>query len=150
MLIDSQILVAMGVAICFSLMVSTVTRLRSTRWLCLLSLSSAAIVYRRSFIGFLLVNLASYVALSWLARRSVETPGRWRWACAMLVVLVSVFTLARVQQWDHPVLNLGVVSLSLWGLDMWLVLRLVTLLWEVGSGAAVPPLTSFFFGQQCR
>ena len=59
-----------------------------------------------------------------------------------LIMLVSVFTLGRVEHWDRSVVVVGPFSITVYSLDQWLVLRLVTLFWEVGSGAIPAPSIS--------
>jgi D-alanyl-lipoteichoic acid acyltransferase DltB (MBOAT superfamily) len=61
-----------------------------------------------------------------------------------MLVLATVFTLGRVLHWEQPVSIGTSVSVVLYSLEMWAVLRLMTLFWEVGSGVVpLPSLNSY-------
>lgn len=134
--------IGLSIAAVFSLIVA-VFSIRRTRYLCLLSFIGSVVYYWQAFAGFLVVSGIAYFVLRWLGSLAVPSR-RWRYVCVALVALIVVFTLGRVFQLDQRMVLSRPVPLVLYSLDMWLVLRLVTLFWEVGSGAvAVPSFSSY-------
>jgi D-alanyl-lipoteichoic acid acyltransferase DltB (MBOAT superfamily) len=71
---------------------------------------------------------------------------RWRWTAVAIVLLVGLFTAGRLLHWDKAVFMAGTHRVGLGMLDMWLTLRLVTLFWEVGSGAVTLPSPAAYAG----
>jgi D-alanyl-lipoteichoic acid acyltransferase DltB (MBOAT superfamily) len=140
-LIGPNILVGLAVALGFSLALVAVPRLKRAPSLCAMSLIGAGCYYWREFAGFLLVILVAYAVTRWL--RQVQVSRRWRRACIALLSLVVIFTLGRLRHWDKLLTLPAPAALVLYSLDMWLALRLVTLLWEVGSGLVDPPFLSY-------
>ncbi len=108
--------------------------------LLLVSLLAAAEYYRYALAGFLIVSGFSYAALLWLDR-SKNRAERWKWACFFLVLLGILFTLGRLRGWEENLTAPGPLHIVLFSMNMWMVLRLVTVFWEVGSGSlALPPI----------
>jgi D-alanyl-lipoteichoic acid acyltransferase DltB (MBOAT superfamily) len=70
-----------------------------------------------------------------LLGRSADPAARWRWANVALCALLAGFVIV---QWTRVggAPGFGGTSLHFVYLDMWLLLRLVNYLWEVGSGKA--------------
>jgi len=126
-----------SIAALFSVIVAGFS-IQRMRYLCLLSFFGCAVYYWQAFAGFLLVSGIAYTALRWLGSLSLPAR-RWRYACFALILLIVVFTLGRVFHLEQRMLLPGPIPLVLYSLDMWLVLRLLTLFWEVGSGAVAPP-----------
>ena len=142
-MVDIHLVAGIAIAIVFSIAILTLPVFRRRGYLCLLSLLAAAAFHGFAFLGFALVNAIAYAtakALSGQASRS----RRWNRACVALLLLIVVFVLGRVYQWDRLILVATRVSVGVYVLDMWLALRLVTLFWEVGSGSiAAPSLMNF-------
>jgi len=134
-------LMGLAVALAFSLALVALPRLQRAPSLCVMSLIGAGCYYWREFAGFLLVILAAYATTRWL--RQVQISRRWNRACIVLLSLVVLFTLGRLRHWDKLLTLPAPAALVLYSLDMWLALRLVTLLWEVGSGLVDPPFLSY-------
>jgi hypothetical protein len=86
--------------------------------------------------GFLLSVLLLYgcVALiDWRTRgQCPRDPSRWSWAVAVIGVLIAAF-LAHSRWPSLTAWEAGGVRWQAFHLDMWLLLRLVMLLWEYGS-----------------
>ena len=123
------------VAVVFSVAVAVFPVLQRGWSLGLVSSLAAAAYYQRAFLGFVGVIALAYIALLWL-RGQTSRSLRWRLACAALFLLIVVFTMGRLLHWDNSMVQLtSSVRLQIYVLDMWLLLRLVTLFWEVGSGA---------------
>src|SRR5215510_14920244 len=109
------------------------------KYLPLLSLLAAGGFYGRTLVAFLGVSAIAYIVLWWLKAQTSRTQ-RWRLTCIALLLLLTVFTAGRALHWDHFRVGSSRLEVPVYYLDMWLVLRLVTLFWEVGSGA-VPDLS---------
>jgi D-alanyl-lipoteichoic acid acyltransferase DltB (MBOAT superfamily) len=62
---------------------------------------------------------------------------------------MAVFTLGRIYRWDQGIVVGQSMRLVLYSLDMWMALRLVTLIWEVGSGVVKLPALSNFILWTC-
>jgi D-alanyl-lipoteichoic acid acyltransferase DltB (MBOAT superfamily) len=136
------LLIGIAVAIGFSLCLVVCPFLQRTPYLCAASLLGAAAYYWREFAGFLLVIGAAYAVARWLSSRA-ELAYRWHAACVALLALIAVFTRGRLQHWENILTSPGPMQLVFYSLDMWLTLRLVTLIWEVGSGAVTLSLSGF-------
>jgi D-alanyl-lipoteichoic acid acyltransferase DltB (MBOAT superfamily) len=109
-------------------------------------LPAAIAYYGWAFPGFLVVSGLGFT-VAWALSRIQDRDSRWRWAALALVVLIALFTAGRIGRWDQlAVLVVGGRSLSACTLDMWLVLRVVTLFWEVGSGAVKAPTAGACLG----
>ena len=142
--IGSHLWIGLAVAAVFSVAIA-VFSIQRMRYLCVLSFIGCAAYYWQAFVGFLVVGSIAYLTLGWLARRAVPS-SRWRYACIALVLLIAVFTLGRLLEWDQRFILPGPAPVALYSLDMWLALRLVTLFWEVGSGAiALPSFSTYLF-----
>ena len=117
---------------------------RDTLWI--ISVPAAAVYYGTAFPGFVVVSILGFLTARALgAVRAGST--RWRWTAFALVVLAVLFTAGRLGRWDRPVVVVSETApLLLCTLDMWLALRLVTLFWEVGSGAVAAPATAAYVG----
>ncbi len=145
---DPHLVVGVAVAAAFSIAVSVSPAFQKSRYLCALCLLGALAYHWQEFPGFLAVNGISYAALLRLSRQG-KGAGRWRWACLTMVLLIVVFTVGRIWHWEHVMLLPGPVPIVFYSLDMWLVLRLVTLFWEVGSGTVELPSLSGFLIWTC-
>jgi D-alanyl-lipoteichoic acid acyltransferase DltB (MBOAT superfamily) len=138
-----HLLIGIAIAAIFAVVLSVFSALQQARYLCIVCVVGAAAFYWDEFAGFAVVNGLAYAALRWLDRQN-DRAVRWRWACLMLVLLIIIFTLGRALQFEHWMTLPGPVPVVLYSLDMWLVLRLITLFWEVGSGSvAAPPVVTF-------
>ena len=141
--IDFLFLIPVLVCIAASSLVGLLPTLRSRYGLLTISLLATAGVYRRAILGYLLINLVTYLFVSGLARiptnSQLQRQHRWRWSIAAMLVLVIVFLAGRYYQLEtRPVPSLG-VTLFYFSLNMWAFLRLITLLWEFGSGRIAKP-----------
>jgi D-alanyl-lipoteichoic acid acyltransferase DltB (MBOAT superfamily) len=136
--VDPQILIGLAAAIIFCIAVSVLPVLRKSSYLWLVCLIECAIFYRRYFLGFVVVNAIAYAAARWLSGKT-DRSLRWRCACVAIFLLIIIFTLGRVQHWERLLAWHGSPPFALFSLDMWLVLRLATLFWEVGSAAVTAP-----------
>jgi D-alanyl-lipoteichoic acid acyltransferase DltB (MBOAT superfamily) len=64
---------------------------------------------------------------------------QWRWSCVGQVVLIGAFLIGRWFQLEARSVSLAGIEWAFFSLDMWLLLRLVTFLWEFGSGRIARP-----------
>ncbi len=141
--IDPHVLVGLSIALVVTLLVSLFPQSQGNFWLSLLSVAGAVVYHWRAFPGFLIVTGIAYLAVRWLNTRT-DRSRRWSWACALLVLLPVAFTAGRVLHWDRIAISVYSVPILIYSLDMWLLLRLVTLFWEVGSGAISAPSPARF------
>ncbi len=120
---------------------------RESLWL--IGLPAAVAYFRSAFPGFLLVvGLAHLVAHALGAVTNAAR--RWRWTTRVLALLIATFMAGRLGSWDRPLLfSPGGWPVVLCTLDMWLALRVVTLVWEVGSGKISPPPFGALLGWLC-
>ncbi|OLE54021.1 MAG: hypothetical protein AUG51_10380 [Acidobacteria bacterium 13_1_20CM_3_53_8] len=122
--------------------------LRRASGFLVLSLLGIALVYRQLAVGYVLINVIVLLFVTSLARITANSDAkrrlRWRWSCAALIALVVAFIVGRWYQIETKGLLVGGIEWSLFSVDMWLLLRLVTFLWEFGSGRiAQPSLLTF-------
>jgi len=141
--IDFLFLIPVLVCVAASTMVGLLPRLRTRYGVLAIGLLATAGVYRRAILGYLLINLVTYLFVSALARMPADSQlrreRRWRWSITAMMVLVVLFLAGRYYQLEtRPVPSLG-VTLFYFSLNMWAFLRLITLLWEFGSGRIAKP-----------
>lgn len=119
------------------LLVRCVPALRGRVALTVLALAASTVAYGRAMPGFLLTAVVSYaalVAVTRVAKHSAnERVVRWRLACVAIAILSAAFLVGRAVGLGEASVAIGGTRWALFALDMWLVLRLVTLAWEVGS-----------------
>jgi D-alanyl-lipoteichoic acid acyltransferase DltB (MBOAT superfamily) len=124
-------------------LVLAIPALRKPSRLLILCAVATVAIYRRSLFGYLLTNAIVFLFMLFLdraaSRRDRESPFRWRWTCAAILVLIFVFLFGRSWQFDARGPQVGGIQWVLFSLDMWLVLRLITMLWEFGSGRVQRP-----------
>jgi len=141
--IDLSLLIAVLVCIAASALVSLLPMLRSTYGLLIVSLLATAGIYRHGMLGYLFINLVIYLfvaGLAWLPIGSrLLQRNRWRWCCAAMLALLAIFLAGRYYQLETRGVPLLGVKLFFYSLNMWAFLRLITLLWEFGSGRVERP-----------
>src|SRR5262245_48325088 len=114
----------------------------------LLSLLGVAAAYRGSTLGFILVNGIVFLFALTLSRAANVSARdgkfRWRWSLIALLALIGAFLVGRWLELESRGVSIAGVQWSLFSLDMWMLIRLVTFLWEFGSGRiAQPSLINF-------
>jgi D-alanyl-lipoteichoic acid acyltransferase DltB (MBOAT superfamily) len=118
--------------------IAMVPALGRPRYLALLGIASAVAYFGAAFPAFVVVNTLAYLLVRAVAGASTRT-ARWRWALVAILAVSLVFIGGRAGRWMEHGVEIGPASLIFYGIDMWLLLRLVTLLWEVGSGRCTVP-----------
>jgi D-alanyl-lipoteichoic acid acyltransferase DltB (MBOAT superfamily) len=146
--IDPNVLLGLAIALVVTLLASLVPPSQGNFVLTLLSLVSAVVYHWRSFPGFVAVTGIAYLAVLCLNTRTNRSR-RWHWACALLFLLLAVFAAGRLRHWESVAVSVHSVPILIYSLDMWLLLRLVTLFWEVGSGAVAAPSPARFILWVC-
>ncbi len=137
-----------GLLIAMAAAALTPMLLRSARReaLWVVGLPAALLYFGSAFPGFLIVTGLAYLTARALGR-IVDPASRWRWTLVALVLVVVLFAAGRLGQWDQQAIHVRETGpLAFCTLDMWLVLRLVTLFWEVGSGAVQTPSVRAYVG----
>ena len=139
---------AIVVAILFCLVIQIVLVFRNQPWLCILAFAAAAAIYGRSFSGFLIVQGVCYLLVLWLIQLRPDglqsKRRRWRLAIALLLALSVMFLLGREMEWNSSYIEVAGMPLAWFDLNMLAFLRLVTLIWEAGSGSVKSvPLQQF-------
>jgi D-alanyl-lipoteichoic acid acyltransferase DltB (MBOAT superfamily) len=146
--IDPNLLLALGIALAAALLMALAPRaLRPVAVPCL-SILGALILFRRAFPGFVIVAAVAYLILRYL-NTLTDRARRWNWACAVLFLLALVFAVGRLRHWDRATMSVHSIPLAIYSLDMWMLLRLVTLFWEVGSGSIAAPSPCRFITWIC-
>lgn len=127
--------------------VSLLPSLRRPAGFLLLSLLGIAVAHRQAAVGYALTNTVVFLFTLGLARlakqRRAPMAFRWRWSCVALLMLVSAFLAGRWFHLESRGLSVAGIQWLLFNLDMWLLLRLVTFIWEFGSGRIQPKLLPF-------
>jgi D-alanyl-lipoteichoic acid acyltransferase DltB (MBOAT superfamily) len=144
------LVVHFAICVVSAILALALAALRKPSALFLVSVIATIIFYRTSLFGFVLTTGTVFLFMLAVDRaaRHRKDPARFRWrlSCAGILVLVAAFVLGRAWQFDSQSFSLGGVRWGLLALDMWLVLRLVTILWEVGSGRiALPTVFRYAF-----
>jgi D-alanyl-lipoteichoic acid acyltransferase DltB (MBOAT superfamily) len=147
-MLDSVPLLHISVCVIAGILLTLFSFLRRPAGVLALTLIGIVAIYRNSVVGFLLTNGIVYAVSIWLARggseRGANSKVRWVRACIAMLVLIAVFLIGRWLQLESRGVTIAGIHWTLFNLDMWLVLRLVTFLWEVGSGRIQQPLFKTF------
>jgi len=106
------------------------------RWVAIaLGLAISALVLAGAWVAFLAMAFAVYAAVA-----AASKSGRQElWTRVLLVTLAVVFVVARGLEWDRHTVYLFDVHVAAYYLDMWMLLRLFTFVWEVGGGLVPLP-----------
>jgi len=128
----------LAVCVASAILVLGISALRRPSGLLLVSIVTTIVIYRRSMFGFLLTTGIVFLFMLVIDRvskyRKHPSRFRWRWTCAAIVALAVTFLVGRTWQLNAEGVSFAGIRWVLFALDMWLVLRLITVLWEVGSG----------------
>jgi len=100
-----------------------------------LALAISAWVLAAAWPAFLAINAAAYLIVGAMA----TSRRRELWSSLCLAALAALFISARVLEWDHRSVDVFGTRLSIYYLDMWMLLRLFTFTWEVGRGLVAMP-----------
>lgn len=127
------------IAALFCLIIQIVPSFRKHNALCILAIGAAAAIYGRLFSGFIIVQAVCYGLTVWLlklpANEIQSKRRRWRLAIALLIALSVMFVIGREMEWSDRYLQVAGLPIVWFDLNMLVFLRLITLLWEAGSGA---------------
>jgi D-alanyl-lipoteichoic acid acyltransferase DltB (MBOAT superfamily) len=146
--VDPHLLVGFTIAFVLSLAISFVPLLQRGFGLGFVSVAGAVLFYQQEFTGFVVVAGLAYLVVSSLNAQT-DPAARWQLACLAMLALIILFTIGRVFHWDRAVPLHGSLRSSACILDMWLIIRLVTLFWEVGSGTIDLPSFSRYVVWTC-
>lgn len=146
--LDPHLLAGLIIALGLSLSISFIPVFQRGFGLGFVSATGAILFFQHEFTGFVVVAGLAYLAML-LLRTQAEPASRWQWACLAMLLLIAFFTLGRVFHWDRALGLPGSIRAPICILDMWLTLRLVTLFWEVGSGAIDLPSFSRYIVWTC-
>lgn len=106
------------------------------RWAAVaLALAISGLVLAGAWVAFLAMAAAVYAAVAAASKSSRPA----LWTRLLLVTLAVVFVVARGLGWDRQAPFLFDVHVGLYYLDMWMLLRLFTFIWEVGGGLVPLP-----------
>lgn len=137
---DATFLWALAGAVVFALVVVVAGRPLGARASAGLAIAVSAVVLGRAWPAFVAVNLVVY---GWLGL-AASTSRRETLGYACLTALSVVFIVGRVLEWDRLSVPVGSASLAAYYLDMWMLLRLFTFAWEVGTGIVALPAAARF------
>ena len=83
--------------------------------------------------GTLVFGLAHLVA------RVGDPTKRWRLTLILIVTVCAAFVFGRGYGLEDARVTVAGARVAVFALDMWMLLRVVSILWEVGSGKVAPP-----------
>ena len=106
-------------------------------------LACIAIVSPDSLPGFALMACVTY-ALVHLIARVTDPAKRWRLALLSMTAVGLLFFFGRGYGLGDARVGFGGARVALFAVDMWALLRIVSILWEVGSGKIAPPRPDAF------
>lgn len=142
--LEANPLVPIVIAIVFAAFALLLSNHLGNGALWILSFLAAGAYYRQALPGFLIVSGLSFAVMKWLDRCSPPEK-RWKWTSCCLLLLGLLFTAGRLGHWDETPVASGQAHIILYSLDMWMLLRLVTVFWEIGSTSLpVPSLTRYY------
>lgn len=133
------------------ILVASFNALRRPSILLALCVPGLIAAYRYALIGYLLSSGAVFVFTAAAARLSVGhgQAFRWRLCCAGILVLVIAFLAGRWCELGSRSVSLAGADWRLFSLEMWPLLRLITFLWEIGSGRVKLPSLGRFAMWAC-
>ncbi|MGE0882729.1 MAG: MBOAT family O-acyltransferase [Blastocatellales bacterium] len=132
---DLTILWQLWVCVLLSILMSIWPGLSRSRWLWVIGVVAVILSFRQTAPGYLFCNLLVYgCARGFLIADVNHSQRRWRLACVAMVILLAAFLAGRHYQLEKQTVSLLGVQLGWFSLNMWSFLRLLTLLWESGSG----------------
>ena len=131
-------LVAPAAALVVGLLIGGFPGLRTYRAQSVIGVVAIAIVLRTALLAYLLaMTIGVWAALSIARRPANDTVGRearWRLSLAAMLSVTVVFLVAREYGLNSPTVAILGHALPMRLLDMWTMIRLVALFWEVGAG----------------
>lgn len=132
---DPTILWQLWVCVLLAILMSIWPGLSRSRWLWVIGVVAVILSFRQTAPGYLFCNLLVYgCARGFLIADVNHSQRRWRLACVAMVILLAAFLAGRHYQLEKQTVSLLGVQLGWFSLNMWSFLRLLTLLWESGSG----------------
>ncbi len=147
-MLDSVPFVQIIICVVSGSLVSLLPFLRRPAGFLLLNLFGIVAAYRQSTLGFVLINGVVFLLALAIERAAAARDGkrkfRWRWSSVALLGLIGAFLIGRWLELEARGFSVAGTRWPLFSLDMWLLLRLVTFLWEFGSERiGRPSLLSF-------
>jgi D-alanyl-lipoteichoic acid acyltransferase DltB (MBOAT superfamily) len=134
------ILAPLAVSLAAALLVYVAPALRTPRRLFAVGFVATALMHRGAMPAYVLLSAGVYVLARHLAAERNGPPmARWRRFVTLIVALAVVFVLARAWHAERYGPTLVGVSWPVFFLDMFMLLRLVSFLWETGSGRVKEP-----------
>ena len=101
-----------------------------------LSLLLSALILGDHWPAFAVTSLVGYWAAGCAARSGSRSP---KSTSLLLFGIGSIFLAGRALGWDNVRLRIGPFEVAAFYFDMWMVLRLLTLIWEAASRKVNPP-----------
>jgi len=102
-----------------------------------LSVLVAAVAYREAVFGYFLWTAIPYGATALVEKLAPSKAARvirWRFAIIAILFVVGVFAAGSFHLLDGVAVTIQGITWTLPYRDMWLLVRLITFLWEYGSG----------------
>ena len=135
-----QLLLQLAVTAAAALLVYLIPALRTPRRQLAIGVVTAALQYRGAFPAYVLICATVYLLARQLASERTGPPqARWRRFVTFIVVIAAVFVLGRAWHIERYGPQLLGIPWAVYYLDMWMLLRLVSFLWESGSGRVRDP-----------
>lgn len=141
------------ICVALALLATAVPSIRRRSMLAIAGAIPLAAIFRDRAPGIIIAVLIVYLGTIFVGALASRTGRvatvRWRGAVLLIAIIVAGFTALRlagpdvIQESNVPDLSIGPYVVLV--LEMWLVLRLVTYVWEIGAGKIVrPPPLDFF------
>lgn len=132
---DLTILWQLWVCVLLAILMGIWPGLRRSRWFWVIGVLAVILSFRQTAPGYLFCNLLVYgCARGFLVADVSHSQRRWQLACVAMVVLLVAFLAGRHYQLETRTITIYGIQPGWFNLNMWSFLRLLTLLWESGSG----------------
>jgi D-alanyl-lipoteichoic acid acyltransferase DltB (MBOAT superfamily) len=115
-------------AIAFAALLQLSPRSLPFIWTLVLSLVLSAAILGTAWPAFAVTSIVGF----FLVREASRSPSPAK-TSLLLIAVVATFLVGRAIGWSSRALEVGQVGFSLFYFDMWMVLRLFTLIWEAAS-----------------
>lgn len=149
-MVDNVPILQILVCVIVGILVASFKVLRRPIILLVLCVPALIAAYRYAVIGYLISSGAVFLFTAAVARVSMNrTQLRWRLCCFGILVLAAAFLVGRWYELAGRSVRIAGADWTLFSLEMWPLLRMITFLWEIGSGRVRLPSVSEYAVWAC-
>jgi D-alanyl-lipoteichoic acid acyltransferase DltB (MBOAT superfamily) len=134
----SELLLGLFISGVTGAVVRITRRLSVTDYLWLIHVIAAICFFQTRIFGLFVTHWIVFIGLRGLAHINNEQ-SRWHFASVGMLSLGGVFLAGRHLSWSHYTVRLFDLDWSVFELNMWMCLQILTICWEVGSGRVHSP-----------